>query len=238
MKINWNYIKAIVLLGVVALLFSFAKNRNSARKIQTVSIAFSNGDNLYITETTVNKLLIQKQGELKNRPKDTLDLNKLEKALNNNEMIARADVYLSVNGELGINITQRRPIARVISDHPFYVDADGKTMPLSSNHSARVPILEGIEKNNLETVFPLLKKIDEDPFLTHHVVAVEKMPQRGYKLQIRELGFSVLFGDLENIEGKIRNFKAFYKEAMKEGKLKAYKTVNLQFENQVVCTKK
>ena len=45
-------------------------------------------------------------------------------------------------------------------------------------------------------------------------------------------------GKIENLEQKIKNFKAFYKKAMKDKKLNAYRRVSLQFDNQVVCTKK
>lgn len=238
MRINWNYIKAVVLLALVLFLYSFAKNRNMLRDIQSVSIAFTNGENLYITETAVNKLLIQKEGELKNLSKDTLVLSTLEEVLDDNEMIADAEVYMTVNGVLGISITQRKPIARVLSADPFYIDSQGKAMPLSSYHSARVPLLVGIGKKQMKTVFPLLKRIENDPFLGHHIVAIKRLGKDAFQLQIRALDFSVFFGSMENIDGKIRNFKAFYKRAMDKGKLKTYKKVNLQFENQVVCTKK
>ena len=52
------------------------------------------------------------------------------------------------------------------------------------------------------------------------------------------LDFEVELGKIENLEQKIKNFKAFYKKAMKDKKLNAYHRVSLQFDNQVVCTKK
>ncbi|HET8808829.1 MAG TPA: hypothetical protein VFM65_01005 [Flavobacteriaceae bacterium] len=238
MKNKWNYIKAIALIVLVIVLYSFAKNRNIARNVETVSIDFTNGDNLYITETAVNKLLIQKNGKLENLPKDTLDLSRLEKTLVNQEMIADAEVYLTVDGVLGVVVTQRKPIARVFSATPFYIDSDGKAMPLSTYHSARVPILVGIGKKQLGRVFPLLKKIENDPFLKHHVVAIRRLAENNYELELRKLDFNVFFGKIESLDQKINNFKAFYKKAKEEEKLKAYKNVSLQFENQVVCTKK
>ena len=59
MKINWNYIKAFVLLGLTLFLFAFAKNRNEGRKLTAVNLHFTNSENLYVTEEAVNKLLIQ-----------------------------------------------------------------------------------------------------------------------------------------------------------------------------------
>jgi cell division protein FtsQ len=50
--------------------------------------------------------------------------------------------------------------------------------------------------------------------------------------------FEILVGYLENLDKKIKNLKAFYQKAKKDKVLDVYKTVNLQFDNQVVCTKK
>lgn len=238
MKSKWNYIKMIALTAVVVLLYSFAKNRNIGRTVETISIDFTNGDNLYITEAAVNKLLIQKSGKMENLPKDTLDLSRLERVLDNQKMIADAEVYLTVDGVLGVVVTQRQPIARVLSDQPFYIDSDGESMPLSIYHSARVPILTGVGEKQMNAVFPLLQKIEKDPFLKHHVVAIRRLAENNYELEMRELDFKIFFGKIENVDQKIKNFKAFYKKAKQENKLKTYKKVSLQFENQVVCTKK
>ena len=55
---------------------------------------------------------------------------------------------------------------------------------------------------------------------------------------MRLLDFEVLVGTLENLDQKIKNLKAFYQKAKKDKLLGIYKSVNLQFDNQVVCTKK
>lgn len=237
MKINWNYIKVVVLLGFVILLFSFAKNRNKGRYIQKTSINFTDGDNVYITKAAVNKLLTQKIGKPENLLKDTLDLSMLETQLNHEDMIANAEVYLTVDGVLGIIISQRKPIARIFSEEPFYIDSEGKAMPLSSFHSARVPILVGIDKNHIKEVFPLLKEIGNYPFLSRNVVAIQRLNTGDFELEMRNMGFNVKFGRMENLERKLMNFLAFYKKAKKENLLDTYKSVDLQFTNQVVATK-
>ena len=57
-------------------------------------------------------------------------------------------------------------------------------------------------------------------------------------LKMRLLNFEVLVGSLENLDEKMKNLKAFYQKAKKDKVLDIYKSVNLQFDNQVVCTKK
>ncbi|TQD39853.1 cell division protein FtsQ/DivIB [Haloflavibacter putidus] len=238
MKVNWNYIKAFALLAVLVFLYSFSAKRNSGRKVDKVAVQFTNGENLYIAETAVNKLLIVSKDSLEKQTKESLDLSVLEKRLDENKMIADADVYMNVDGSLGAIITQRQPIARIFDKNAFYIDSDGKKMPLSDNYSARVPLISGISEKNLEEVFPLVTQITKDNFLKKHIIAIQRLSSGDYKLSLRNLDFEVYLGKTTNFNKKIKNFKAFYKKAHQDQKLNAYKSVNLQFENQVVCTKK
>ncbi|HET7360429.1 MAG TPA: hypothetical protein VFI78_00680 [Salinimicrobium sp.] len=238
MKINFNYIKGILLLAAIAFLFLFAEKRNSKRVPGPVNLAFTNSENLYVTEKAVNKLLIQNYAAVQGEGKEPLDLNEVESLLDAHKMIENAEVFLSINGQLGAIITQRKPIARVMAPEPYYIDRQGVKMPLSPYHSARVPLVRGIKEENLKEVFPLLDFIVNDGFLSRQVIGVQRKSHGVYQFQIRETDFVVILGKIKDLERKFKNFKAFYKQALKDKKLKAYKKVNLRFGNQVVCTKK
>lgn len=238
MKINYKIIKGILVFGLVIFLYGFAGKRNEARNLDEVEIHFTQTENLYVTEEAVNKLLIQKKLVVKNVGKETLDLNRVEAVLNKHEMIENAEVFLTLDGTLKTTISQRRPIARILGDQTFYVDRLGKKMPLSPYYSARVPVLIGVAEEDLPEVYPLLKYINGDEFLFEHVTAVKQLDQNVYQLELRQMDFSLFFGKIERIEEKFNNFKAFYKKAYRDEILSTYKMVDLQFGNQVVCTKK
>lgn len=238
MQVNWDYIRISVLLVLVVTLFAFSSSKNSIRKVTEPSIYFQGDDNLFITHETVSKLLIQKKEGLKNVPKETLDLNILETALNSNPMIKSAQVYMSVNGELKVDIEQKKPIARVSTNATYYIDNQGTYMPLSSNHSARVPLVTGlVEKNNLNNVFIMASKIQNDEFLKKNVVEIHQNENKTIYLKLRQCSFTVQMGNINHLDKKINNLKAFYKQSLKEETLNNYISINLQFDNQVVCTK-
>ncbi|GAA3773324.1 cell division protein FtsQ [Corallibacter vietnamensis] len=227
-----------LLLVLVVFLFAFASGRNNVRKISNPIVEFKGDNNLFITQEAVSKLLIQNQQEAKNTSKETLDLNDLEAALNSNPMIKSADVYVSVNGMLKAEVEQKKPIARVHSEASYYIDEQGGYMPLSSNYSARVPLVTGaVDKNNLSDVFKVAQKIQNDAFLKTHVIEVYQDESKGIFLKLRQYRFTVQLGNLNNLDKKINNLKAFYKKALKDKKLNAYSNVNLKFDSQVVCTK-
>ena len=217
----------------------FSSFRNSARKVDKISVNFKGENNLFITEEAVNKLLIQNNKAISNMAKETLDLNELETVLKSNPMIKTAQVHLTVNGEVRANVVQRKPIARVSANASYYIDDEGSMMPLSTNHSARVPLVTGhVKKNRLDKVYTLASKIFNDQFLKTHIVEIKQNSNETFVLKTRVLDFDILLGDIDNLDKKISNLKAFYQKAKKDKVLNTYSKVNLQFDNQVVCTKK
>ncbi len=238
MRVNWNHIKMFVLLVLVAFLFAFASQKNAFRKVSNPHVKFIGENNLFVTNETVSKLLIQKYGGVKNVPKETLDLNELENALKSNPMIKTAEVYVAVNGTLNAEIEQKIPIARVSTNASYYIDDEGFYMPLSTNYSARVPLVTGyVEKNNLRNLYKIANKITDDEFLKKNVIEIHQSIDKVVYLKLRQCNFIVQLGDVNFLDKKINNLKAFYQKNLKEKTLNNYSKVNLQFDNQVVCTK-
>ncbi len=238
MQINWNYIKIIALLIAVTGLYAFSNHRSNVKKIDEMNIEFVGDQSLYITEAMVNKLLIQNYGSLKNVTKEKLVLNKIEKIIETNEMVKKAQVFVTVDGELEARIVQRKPIGRIEGESKFYLDEDGKRMPLSMNHSARVPIITGnVTGESLEDVYEILKYVNEDQFLRKNVIAIHVEEVNKYQLRFRMEQFTVHLGGIDGLEEKFNNFKAFYTKANRDKTLGNYNSVSLEFNNQVVCTK-
>lgn len=232
-----NNIKVIIVLAVVSIFFAFSSSQNNAKPISEVEVSFIGDNNLFISKTKVDKLLIQNNDYIKCVSKDILDLKALENKLSSHDMIENSEVYISINGILKIDIKQRNPYARVISDTSFYIDNNGTKMPLSDNYSARVLLVHGLnDESKIDYVFKLIKTIRDDEFLNLNVTDI-LINKSDISLRVRNCNFEVLVGDLNNLETKIKNFKAFYQKAYRDKILNNYKKVNLQFNNQIVCTK-
>jgi len=238
MKINWKPIKVLMLAVIVIGLYAFTGRKNKQRKVITTKVEFLGEQNMYITHGMVNKLLIQNYGSLTNVPKEDIVLNKVEQAIAAHEMIKSAQVYLTVNGELTSKIVQRKPIGRVEGVTKFYLDDDGKHMPLSKHYAARVPIITGeITDEGLADVYDILNYINSDHFFKKNVIGIHIARTNEYELKFRMEDFVVNLGDAEGLEKKFNNFKAFYIKAHKDKNLNKYSLVSLAYNNQVVCTK-
>ncbi len=238
MRINWNYVKVLLLIICITALYAFSNQRNNKREVHGIGVDFVDDQSLFVTADMVNKLLIQNYGSLKNVPKEKVDLNTIEEVIETDEMVKKAQVYLTVDGELKSKIEQRQPIGRVEGISKFYLDKEGLPMPLSKVFSARVPIITGkITGKSLEDVFVILKYINDDDFLRKNVIGIHIEDEEKYQLKFRVESFVVHLGDVKDLEEKFNNFKAFYAKATRDNTLDNYYIVSLEFNNQVVCTK-
>lgn len=238
MKKYFVYIKTVLFLIFIGLIFGFTSKRNALREIEEVEIVFANEDNLFLTHQIVDNLLIQNNKGVRNQPKSLINLQELEQRVQSHPMVETAEVSVGVVGDLKVSIIQRKPLAREYHKQGVsYIDSKGKKMPLSKSYSARVPIINN--KNGLiksEEVFPLIQKIHFDEFLSKLVVAIKK-DDEGYWLQTRFNHQQVLLGELKNTSEKIKKLKVFYNYMENDSLSATFKKIDLQYNNQVVCSK-
>lgn len=233
------YIKAFIFILMIIGLFSFTYNRNLKRKIKNIAINFEQGDNLFVTRKTVNKLLTQNLKLPQNVAKEKLNLKVLEQGILKNQMIENVDVYVDVNGDLSILVKQRNPILRIKSfDGNYYLDDKGKKMPLSTNFSARVPIVTGVDnQKDSDLVYRFYKQVMKDDFMKKQVVAIT-VNEEEFFLKTRIGNHLIEFGKLQNVNNKIKKLKVFYQKVLADHSYDQYKKVNVKYNKQVVCTKK
>jgi cell division protein FtsQ len=238
-RIKWTDVRLVLMFGVLVFLYSFSAQRNENRRLVAADIEFTN-EETFITHDKVNNLLIQNFDTVTSIPKVKLDLNSVEKRLDTNPMIEKAEVYATVDGKLKAVIKQRTPIARVFEGvKSYYIDYKGDEMPLSEVSTARVPIVTGeIDKVDKEKLYRLLKYVYDDDFLKKNIIGMEIKPTGGIKMMNRNYDYDIQFGRILNVERKFNNYKAFFQDAVKDTLIENYKTINLKFTEQVVCTKK
>lgn len=238
-KFNWINVKLIGMFGLVIFLFSFTSKRNSERKLKKIVVEFVDENSPFITEESVNKLLIENNSSVINIQKDKVDLKGLEQNLNNHNMIQKCEVFVTVDGVLKAVVKQKTPVARVFGpDGSFYVDYEGYKMPLSDNFTARVPIVSGtINKQNNQDLIKVFRYIYDDEFLQKNIIGVEVLPGGSLKMRNRNFNYVIDFGKTINVDKKFKNYKAFFQKAVQDSLINNYKTVNLKFTQQVVCTK-
>lgn len=227
------------MLIAVVFLYAFGLERNKKRIVSAPEIEFVGESKLFITEDSVNKLLIENFGPEKTIAKENLVLKKLESVLINHPIIEKAEVFVTTKGELKAQVKQKTPVARVYNNESsFYIDYQGNTMPLSNNFSARVPLVSApTNPENKEEFTRLLRYIHDDEFLKKNITGIEVLSDESILLKNRNYNYSIDFGKPQDIEQKFNNYKAFFQKASQDSLIEKYSKINLRFTKQVVCTK-
>lgn len=239
MKKVLTYLIFILLIISVAFLYSFSSIKNYNKKIKKIDIEFKEGNNFFLSQTMVNKLLIQNKVTVKNQPKSVIDLQSLEQTVLSNPYIEQATVFFTIDGVLKIIVKQRTPVARISTNNSsYYVDKQGVVVPLSENYSARVILVTGkINKENLKEITDFVNVILSDDFLKKEVIGIHKTQNNEFVLSVRSGQYKIELGKLNNVKTKFKKLKAFYNKAYIDKTIEQYKRINLKYHNQVVCAK-
>ncbi len=235
----WINLRLLLMFGAVIFLFSFSSKRNLERKLAKSVVVFLGNDELFVTNETVNKLLIENNKSVQILQKDKVDLNKLEKSINKYNMIEKSEIFVTIDGVLKAVVKQKVPIARVFDEYgSFYFDYQGNKMPLSENFTARVPLVSGaINDKNSKDLNTIFRFIYDDAFLKKNIIGIEILPTGAIIMSNRNYNYKIDFGGCVNVDAKFKNYKAFFQKAEADSSLVKYKTINLRFTKQVVCTK-
>lgn len=268
-KINFRkvlsvFVWTVIITGLVAALgFVNKKEESIPGKKILVNIDYSNGE-LFLDREDILQFLKSRNDTLNGKLLKQVDVNRIEKALRTHPAIDMADVSLTIDGNMLINIKQREPVLRIYlpTGESFYLDKRGKFMPLSENYSSRVIVANGnitqpfsslqsfqyekvkiskslTEAHILDDLFEVTQTIIGDSLmsaLTDQIIINEK---NEFEI-IPSIGdLTIIIGENKNLETKFQKLKIFFREGMTHvNGWNHYSSINLKYDGQVICTKK
>ncbi|MDM1043964.1 cell division protein FtsQ [Myroides sp. 1354] len=239
-KIKWSDLRILMMLGVLLFLYSFSNDRSTHRNLKGVDIIFKGEETHFVTSSDVKEIVANKSGNITAQDRTTVDLNNLEKGVLQNKLIKDAEVYVTIDGVLKVEVNQKKAIGRVVGEaESYYLDEDGSRMPLSDNYAERVLVVEGSVKSETQgELKQMLDVINADEFLKQEITGISIQPGEVIYLKSRVNTFEILFGSFNEMDRKLMNYKAFMQYAINEKiDIDSYKRINLKFTQQVVCSK-
>jgi cell division protein FtsQ len=216
-----------------------------------VEIEPLNGGHMLILEEDVLKTIDRSFGfKLEEMPLGAIDIERLERVLEEDPFILDADAYIDAKNRINIRVEQRQPVLRIIDNNGlnYYLDQEGLKMPLSRHFTARVLVGTGYipphvpdflerEQNRLKDLFLLAQRIRQDAFFNALFEQIY-INQTGEFILAPKVGDQqVILGPYYNVDEKLQNLKIFYREAIPYEGWQKYRTINLTYDGQVVCQK-
>ena len=243
MKRILNILLVLTLVAGAIFLLGFVQHEQDNKEVWNFDVRVA-GDEMNFVNADMIKDQINDLGvQILGAPSSTIDLQKIQKTVLKNPAVKSSEVYKTLDGQVRIDIVQRKPILRIFhSDgYSYYLDESGKEMPLSENYTAHVPVvtLTGRLSQNPNKVFIDLKEIalliQKDSFLKAQVDCIRVNEQGEYILIPRVGNQEILLGKADELQLKFKKLKAFYQEVVQVTPLDKYETINLKYKNQVVC---
>lgn len=236
----WLYILCLSLFAYLIIVLTFAGAELKEVKCRGMQVTIKDTVvNAFLDESDVMKAVSRYYGNIINQPVTQIDKDSIERLLVRNSIVKSAQVYYSLDGYFHVEITQRKPVLRVLTGGGYYVDEDGKTMPLSRKYTSRVVVATGdiSRKFACEKLYPFVMELKADKFwdalIEQIVVSQEEL------VLIPKVGnFKIVLGKLENSGGKMEKLRLFLKEGIGRRGWNVYKEINLKFDKQIVCVKK
>lgn len=235
------YIIFVILLVYLIIVFTFATTKLKEVRYRGVRVSVENQvDHAFVDEEDVIKLVKRGYGDIVDKRITTVNKDSLERVLAKNPMLKSAQVYYSIDGYLHINIEQREPILRVMADEGYYVDTDGKIMPLSSKFASRVIVATGniTKQFACEKLYPFVKMLKDDRFWNAYFEQIVVHSNEDVVLIPKVGDFKIILGKVDNCEDRMDKLLLFLKNGITRRGWNRYKEVNLKFKSQIVCVRK
>lgn len=246
----------IVYVLALAGLFSYVLIKGGETLVSTTKLEiYRDTDNGFLNKDSILAKLnsIQKTDSIE---VNTLKIKSLENEILKNPYVKNADIFTGINGELIVNIREKKPLLRIFNKDSkgYYITKEGNILPLSNEFTARVFVVNGYINipsangfNNindtiyagtqLQGLLKLANLLSENEFLNAQINQIYLNSKHEFEL-IPEVGkCTVILGSLNNIDVKLRNLQAFYKQALLVEGLDKYKSINMKFDGQIVCAK-
>jgi len=181
-------------------------------------------------------------------PKDRLmadiKTRDIEKVLARNEFVEHVESYKTANNAINIDVRQRTPVMYVLPDNGkgYYIDSFGKVIS-KANYPVNLPVATGniSQKYAQKYLAELGSFIVNNEFWNNQIeqICVGTNTEKEYVIDlIPRVGDHIIhLGHATGFEQKLHRLMVFYEKAIPEVGWNKYKTIDLEYDGQIICKK-
>ncbi|PKR79842.1 hypothetical protein CW751_12860 [Brumimicrobium salinarum] len=191
-----------------------------------------------------------------------LQTTAIEKYIEGMNEVLSADVYMELGTGWHIDLTTRRPVARVMANEidDFYIDNNYELMRLSPYSKPKILAFTGLEQlmsdevgydeliNNdslktklkMDQIYRISAYVCNDAFYNAQIVQVHYTQSDQFVLIPRVGNHRIIFGAAESeemVKDKFEKLTTFYDEVIPYEGWSRYESINLKFKDQIVAKK-
>lgn len=257
MKVKKGIIKLFVLLligcTVYALIAAVERTMNTNTEMIVYNIIGDKEAKTMVSEDDLKLIMDREFNELMvGTQVAEINIKAIEERLLVEPHLSEVAVFLDVKGVLHIEVKPRIALFRVLpkSGQSYYVDYNGVSFPLSKYYTPRVQIVTGnvldykdsrkleSDQSIFEDLVEIVSFLVKDEFL-YALIEEIYITREGRIEMVPKVGeHRILYGkhQSEDMADRFENLKIFCSEGLPYEGWNKYKTINIEFKGQVVCS--
>lgn len=237
-------------LFIIVLTSAVQKQQQLTCNSLQVKIDYDSGLAFLSEEEIKERVNYLSGGQITGKVLSQIDIRTLEREVEKNPFVAAAEVFINQQQQVIVTVVQKRPILRVLNNDgvSYYVSENKAHMPLNDKFTPHVPIAIGFVETHSnqqrdsvvqEALFRLVQLVRNDAFLNAVVDQVYVTESGEFDIVPKINGHVVRLGQAdERLEEKLNRLKIFYREGFAKVGWDKYKSIDLRYENQVVCERR
>lgn len=195
----------------------------------------------YMSTRDITTLLSKSDLDPTGKQLDEVSLRAIEKVLEASPLVASCECYKTINGYVMVEVECRRPILRVIADgnDSYYIDEEGEIIeripcgvyvPLATGHVTR--------KFAKKELYALAQFLQKEELWNAQIEQIHVTARQEIELIPRVGDHIIELGRPDDYAEKFDKLEAFYKKGLNEVGWDRYSRISIDYENQVVATKR
>lgn len=233
-----------------AVLLGSSWQHQGTKPCKRIEIAIEGQADNFFLDLSAIRTLVDPDNRLTGAAQADIYLGGIERKLMRTLYVAKAVAYFTADGILKVNVTLRKPFARVLDNngYSFFVDSTGFKIPLASQYSARTVLIRGsftehksaapvVTDSTLKELLPLAHYIAKDGFYKAQVSELI-VNRYGEVTLVPQVGNTeVMLGRPVRYEEKLGTLLAFYRQVLNKSGWSYYRNINLKYAGQIVAVK-
>lgn len=246
LKIAGISLIVVALLAYIAFAVIKMSEPDPEERCTGVELIISNSDEAnFITTNDIELLLKSKhiypQGQLMIK----IDTKLIEDLIRENKFVNDVNCYKTAQSKLCVKVKQRIPVIFIMPEgkDPYYVDKGGNIIPCQE-YFVGTPIATG----HIDKEYASRELADFGQFLRTNEfwnnqieqIHITRNNKRKHLVELipRVGDHTIYLGPITDYNKKLNHLHVFYEKAMGTVGWNKYSRINLEFRNQIICTKR
>ena len=173
-----------------------------------------------------------------------IDTKNIETYVAKNPFVKEVNCFKSSTGKVIVKVVQRTPVVYVLPEdnEGYFLDETGAVIP-NNRYVSNIVVATGVidEKYAKNELLPFALFLQGNEFWNNQIeqinVVLDKKHRRVVELVPRVGDQIIYLGRMKNFEDKLHRMKVFYDKASGVVGWGKYSKFNLEYDNQLICTK-